>query len=227
VLSYALSAGPTRPGAGVFHRRHSRLAPYEGESLHGIDYPGLKPWAESSGPFGTNTDLATDDGSSFLRLVANMHDGDCGFWSLAPVVSDGPTIAPRRVCCIRIYQMNEYLLFFIGMALMVMAPGPDFMNVVGQSLRGNLRTGVMSAIGAGAGLCVHVSAAILGLSAILLSSAFAYEAVRWVGAAYLIYLGIRALLSRSRNERVEISPNIFGQTAYRPSLSKRISGQCS
>jgi threonine/homoserine/homoserine lactone efflux protein len=39
--------------------------------------------------------------------------------------------------------MNEYLLFFIGMALMVMAHGPDFMNVVGQSLRGNLRTGVI------------------------------------------------------------------------------------
>jgi threonine/homoserine/homoserine lactone efflux protein len=107
--------------------------------------------------------------------------------------------------------MNEYLLFFIGMALMVMAPGPDFMNVVGQSLRGNLRTGVMSAVGVGAGLCVHVSAAILGLSAILLSSAFAYETVRWLGAAYLIYLGIRALLSRSSSERVEISPDILGK----------------
>ena len=91
---------------------------------------------------------------------------------------------------------------------MVMAPGPDFMNVVGQSLRGNLRTGVMSAVGVGAGLCVHVSAAILGLSAILLSSAFAYEAVRWVGAGYLIYLGIRALLSRSSSEPVDISGRI-------------------
>jgi len=104
--------------------------------------------------------------------------------------------------------MNEYLLFCIGMALMVMAPGPDFMNVVGQSLRGNLRTGVMSAVGVGAGLCVHVSAAILGLSAILVSSAFAYEAVRWVGAGYLIYLGIRALLSRSSSEPVDISGRI-------------------
>ncbi len=91
---------------------------------------------------------------------------------------------------------------------MVMAPGPDFMNVVGQSLRGNLRTGVMSAVGVGAGLCVHVSAAILGLSAILVSSAFAYEAVRWVGAGYLIYLGIRALLSRSSSEPVDISGRI-------------------
>jgi len=104
--------------------------------------------------------------------------------------------------------MNEYLLFCIGMALMVMAPGPDFMNVVGQSLRGNLRTGVMSAVGVGAGLCVHVSAAILGLSAILVSSAFAYEAVRWVGAGYLIYLGIRASLSRSSSEPVDISGRI-------------------
>jgi threonine/homoserine/homoserine lactone efflux protein len=50
--------------------------------------------------------------------------------------------------------MNEQLLFFTGMALLVMAPGPDFMNVVGQSLRGDLRSGVMSAVGVGAGLCV-------------------------------------------------------------------------
>ena len=98
--------------------------------------------------------------------------------------------------------MNEYLLFFAGMVLLVMAPGPDFMNVVGQSLRGSFRTGVMSAFGVGAGLCVHVTAAILGLSAILLSSAFAYEAVRWTGAAYLIYLGIRSLFSRSSRESV-------------------------
>ena len=101
--------------------------------------------------------------------------------------------------------MNAYLLFFIGMALMVIAPGPDFMNVVGQSLRGNFRNGVMSAVGVGAGLCVHVTAAIFGLSAILLSSALAYEAVRWAGAAYLIYLGIRSLFSRSDSEPSNVS----------------------
>ena len=48
-------------GAGVFPNGRSDVAPYEGESLRGIDYPGLKPWAEFSGPFGTNTDVATDD----------------------------------------------------------------------------------------------------------------------------------------------------------------------
>jgi threonine/homoserine/homoserine lactone efflux protein len=101
--------------------------------------------------------------------------------------------------------MNEQLLFFTGMALLVMAPGPDFMNVVGQSLRGNLRTGVMSAVGVGAGLCVHVTAAILGLSAILLSSAFAYEIIRWLGAAYLIYLGARSLLSRFQIDATNLS----------------------
>jgi threonine/homoserine/homoserine lactone efflux protein len=101
--------------------------------------------------------------------------------------------------------MNEQLLFFTGMALLVMAPGPDFMNVVGQSLRGNLRTGVMSAVGVGAGLCVHVTAAILGLSAILLSSTFAYEIIRWLGAAYLIYLGARSLLSRSQIDATNLS----------------------
>ena len=101
--------------------------------------------------------------------------------------------------------MNQYLLFFIGMALMVMAPGPDFMNVVGQSLRGSFRNGLMSAVGVVAGSCVHVTAAIVGLSAILLSSALAYEAVRWTGAAYLILLGIRSLFSRSSGESTNVS----------------------
>lgn len=104
--------------------------------------------------------------------------------------------------------MNEQLLFFTGMALLVMTPGPDFMNVVGQSMRGNLRTGVMSAVGVGAGLCVHMTAAILGLSAILLSSALAYEIVRWLGATYLIYLGARSLLGRSRIDATALSAPI-------------------
>jgi threonine/homoserine/homoserine lactone efflux protein len=101
--------------------------------------------------------------------------------------------------------MNEQLLFFTGMALLVMTPGPDFMNAVGQSLRGDLQTGVMSAAGIGAGLCVHVTAAILGSSAILLSSAFAYETVRWLGAAYLVYLGGRSLLARSRIDAIALA----------------------
>ena len=88
---------------------------------------------------------------------------------------------------------------------MVMAPGPDFMNVVGQSLRGSFRNGLMSAVGVVAGSCVHVTAAIVGLSAILLSSALAYEAVRWTGAAYLIFLGIRSLFSRSSGESTNVS----------------------
>ena len=86
-----------------------------------------------------------------------------------------------------------------------MAPGPDFINVVGQSLRGSFRNGLMSAVGVGAGLCVHVTAAILGLSAILLSSASAYEAVRWAGAAYLVLLGMRSLFSRSTGESSNLS----------------------
>src|SRR5215469_17688940 len=101
--------------------------------------------------------------------------------------------------------MNQYLLFFIGMALMVMAPGPDFMNVVGQSPGGSFRNGLMSAVGVGAGSCVHVTAAILGLSAILLSSALAYEAVRWAGVAYLIFLGIRSLFSRLSGGSTRVS----------------------
>lgn len=68
-------------------------------------------------------------------------------------------------------------------------PGPDMMYVIANSLGHGRRAGVVSALGIGGGSIVHTAAAALGLSAILMSSALAYDAVRYAGAAYLIYLG--------------------------------------
>jgi threonine/homoserine/homoserine lactone efflux protein len=68
-------------------------------------------------------------------------------------------------------------------------------------------------------VCVHVSAAILGLSAVLMSSAFAYEVLRWMGTAYLVYLGVRSLLSRSKFEPANFPTGASGgrrlDTAFR------------
>jgi threonine/homoserine/homoserine lactone efflux protein len=75
-------------------------------------------------------------------------------------------------------------------------PGPTVLYVVARSLEGGPRAGFASAVGAHGGTLVHISAAALGVSALVVSSATAYSVVKYAGAAYLIFLGIRRLLER-------------------------------
>lgn len=86
-------------------------------------------------------------------------------------------------------------LFLIATVTLNLTPGPDMLYVMANSIAGGRRTGVVSALGVGAGCVVHTFAAALGLSALLMSSAVLYDAFRYVGAAYLIYMGIRSLMS--------------------------------
>lgn len=89
------------------------------------------------------------------------------------------------------------LLGFVAAALIVLLiPGPAVLYVVARSLSQGHRAGFVSVLGLSAGAMVHVAAAAAGLSAILLASATAFSIVKTLGAAYLIYLGIRAIFSR-------------------------------
>lgn len=76
--------------------------------------------------------------------------------------------------------------------LLVVTPGPDFAVVVPNALRGR-RAGIATALGTGSGLAVHAGIAAAGLSAIVLTSDRAFSIVKYLGAAFLILLGIRAL----------------------------------
>ncbi len=87
-----------------------------------------------------------------------------------------------------------------------MIPGPAVLYIVGQSIDGGRRAGVVSVLGITTGTLVHIAAAAVGLSALLMSSAVAFNAVRYAGAAYLILLGIRRLLSRDEAVVVERPP---------------------
>ena len=89
------------------------------------------------------------------------------------------------------------LLGFIAAALVVLLiPGPGVLYIVARSVAQGYRAGLASVLGLAIGALVHVAAATFGLSAILLASATAFGIIKVLGAGYLIYLGIRTLLSR-------------------------------
>jgi threonine/homoserine/homoserine lactone efflux protein len=94
------------------------------------------------------------------------------------------------------FGTHDIALFVISGLLLNIAPGVDFLYVLSRAVSRGTLAGVWAAIGIGLGCFVHISFAALGLSAILASSAVAFTAVKWIGAAYLIYVGISMLRER-------------------------------
>jgi RhtB (resistance to homoserine/threonine) family protein len=90
--------------------------------------------------------------------------------------------------------IHDFWLFVVSGLILNVTPGPDTVYIVGRSVAQGRRAGVMSVLGIGTGCLVHTVAAAVGLSAVLASSAAAFTVVRYAGAAYLIYLGVRLLL---------------------------------
>jgi threonine/homoserine/homoserine lactone efflux protein len=80
--------------------------------------------------------------------------------------------------------------------VVLLIPGPGVLYIVARSIGQGQRAGLVSVLGLSAGALAHVAAATVGLSAILLASATAFGIVKILGAAYLIYLGVRTLLAR-------------------------------
>ncbi len=87
-------------------------------------------------------------------------------------------------------------MFFSAALAINLSPGPDLIYILSKTIAGGRKVGIASSLGVCSGAMVHVFAAALGLSAILATSAVAFSVVKYAGAAYLIYLGIRALRSK-------------------------------
>lgn len=108
------------------------------------------------------------------------------------------------------------VLAFIPVAIaLIVSPGPDSIYTLTRSISDGRTAGVTAALGSSTGSIVHTTAAVLGLSAILQTSAFAFTVVKFVGAAYLVYLGVQTLRN---SEEFEISPD---STSYTPRESFR------
>ncbi len=93
--------------------------------------------------------------------------------------------------------LHSFLLFISACIALALIPGPDMAYMLARCIAQGRRAGVLAALGFNLGGLVHATAAALGLSAVLASSSTAFTAVKWLGAAYLIYLGIAAIRSRS------------------------------
>jgi len=113
-------------------------------------------------------------------------------------------------------QASTLLVFAAASLAFLVVPGPSVLFVVTRSLEQGSAAGVMSAVGVQAGGLVHVGAAVLGLSALLASSATAFSIVKYAGAAYLIFLGVQRL-RRPRDDR----PAHEGARSSRASLFRQ------
>jgi threonine/homoserine/homoserine lactone efflux protein len=109
-----------------------------------------------------------------------------------------PTAEEIPMSWFHIFDATTLATYMVAGVALVLAPGPGQALVIARSLQGGVRAGVLTAAGLEIGTLVHVVAAALGLSVILAHSATAFAVVKYVGAAYLIWLGVKALRDARR-----------------------------
>lgn len=111
------------------------------------------------------------------------------------------------------------LLSFLGAAvLLTVMPGPDILFVIAQSMSQNAKAGIATALGLCTGLLVHISAAIIGISAIIYSSATIFTIVKFAGAAYLLYLAFCAFKAPTSTIALTDKPTIPYRKLYKKGI---------
>src|SRR5215210_2048184 len=102
---------------------------------------------------------------------------------------------------------STFALFVAAALVLLIVPGPSVLYIVARSVEGGRKAGLVSVLGVQTGALVHIAFATLGLSAILASSAVAFSVVKWLGAAYLVWLGLRRIFGRDEGENdVAVEP---------------------
>ncbi len=95
--------------------------------------------------------------------------------------------------------IHDFWIFVVSGFLLNLTPGPDTFYILGRTLAQGRNAGIASVLGISAGSAIHTLAAALGLSALLAASTTAFMIIKWAGAAYLIYLGVRMIFSRRKD----------------------------
>jgi len=114
--------------------------------------------------------------------------------------------------------LATFLAFVLAGLALNIVPGADMTFVIASAARGGRRDGVVAALGIGAGTLVHIGAAVLGLSAILASSRTAFDIVKWVGAAYLLYIAVSLVVSGERQSEDGARPARAGLQLFRAAV---------
>jgi threonine/homoserine/homoserine lactone efflux protein len=108
------------------------------------------------------------------------------------------------------YSLAHWIGFFTAAVLLNISPGPDMAFILGHTMKSGTRAGFSAVFGIWTGACIHVLLAAFGLSAILAASAIAFSTVKWVGAIYLVWLGIQALRSKGEGGFVRPAGETLG-----------------
>jgi threonine/homoserine/homoserine lactone efflux protein len=100
-------------------------------------------------------------------------------------------------------MIDNFWMFALTGLLLNLTPGNDMLYVIARSSGQGTKAGVISALGIGVGCIVHILAAVIGLSALIAQSATAFDIIKYVGAAYLVYLGAKSLLSKKHSIKID------------------------
>jgi threonine/homoserine/homoserine lactone efflux protein len=104
-------------------------------------------------------------------------------------------------------EASTLALFVVAALVLLVVPGPSVLYIVARSIEGGRTAGLVSVLGVQTGAMVHIAFAAVGLSAILASSALAFSVVKWFGAAYLVWLGLRQIFGRDEGDKdVTVEP---------------------
>jgi RhtB (resistance to homoserine/threonine) family protein len=114
-------------------------------------------------------------------------------------------------------QMDQFLLFVLMAVLLILLPGPDTVIATKNTLEIGRTGGLQTALGTCCALLIHTMAAVIGLSAIIVKSAVLFSVFKYVGAVYLVYMGVKAIWSLKKNEVAtdteELQVNKYGHTS--------------
>jgi len=111
--------------------------------------------------------------------------------------------------------LSTIALFLLAALGLLLIPGPSVLYILTHSVAQGKRAGLASVLGIELASLIHAIAAALGLSALLLTSALAFSIVKYLGAAYLIYLGVRTLLAREERQQTAAAPKSLSQLLTR------------
>lgn len=94
--------------------------------------------------------------------------------------------------------VHDIWLFLLAGFLLNVTPGPDMALIIARSSQRGVKAGIAAALGVGAGAFVHIAAAMIGLSALIMTSATLFDTLKWAGALYLVYVGIEIVRTAGR-----------------------------